>query len=57
MIEIVLYYLDYAWESILYTIYRIGWFAQQSPTLTILAVIVLGLLCKLWVTKNKHTIY
>lgn len=57
MIETVLYYMDYAWVSILYTIYRIGWFAQQSPTLTILAVIVLGLLCKLWVTKNKHTIY
>lgn len=57
MMESLFYYLECAWYWLINAIDEIVWFAQQSPILAILAVIILGLLCKIWVVKRKQTIY
>lgn len=57
MMESLFYYLECAWYWLITAIDEIVWFAQQSPILAILAVIILGLLCKIWVVKRKQTIY
>lgn len=57
MTDSLFYYLEYAWYWLTTAIDEVIWFAQQSPILAILAVIILGLLCKLWIANRKQSIY